>query len=398
MMHSAVACFLMLVWCVCAPRALAADRAGTLLAGEEVPRAAERAATPTATELNNQGLAAAQAGRWEEGAALVRQAMARDPADAQFRTNLSGILTDWATQLEQRGQTDRAVDRLREAIQLDAANGHALVQLGNLYFVTGHELAKAIALWTQAHAHLTSAQWQAIAPRVSQAERDVAIERAFVGLQTAHFQIRFEGEQHAEQATAIGAVLERTYARLSGAMGVSPPTMPVIVYTRGSFQRIAGRRDWAFGLYDGRIRVRLDDVGTEWGEAVLAHELAHAFLATAYGPRIPLWMHEGFAQAQEPPQPMTPHQQELLASLRARTSWVPLKWLDRRFTQPSALDDVERAYLEARLVMETLIAAHGLGRVGAFIKAVAQGQAIEQACDQALAPRRWARVEQGILD
>lgn len=323
--------------------------------------------------------------------------MARDPSDAQFRANLSGMLTDWATTLLQDHRAELAMTAWREAVELDATNGIALVNLGNLTFVSSHQLEEAIALWKRAQPHLTTAQWQAVAPRVAQAERDLSIERGFGGFSTDHFQIRAEGSTDNALVQQVAQLLERDYATLSSALGVQPNRMPVILYTSSSFQRAAGRRDWAFGLYDGRIRLRLDDVGSAMAPHLVAHELAHACLATAFGPHLPLWVHEGFAQAQEPAQPLDPTREAMRERLRSRADWVPLAWLDRRFTQPSNFDDLERAYLESRLAIESLIEAYGLGRVGTWLKRLSDGQALEAAFDETFAPLRFANFSRGHL-
>ena len=42
---------------------------------------------------------------------------------------------------------------------------------------------------------------------------------------------------------------------------------------------------------------------------ILAHELAHAFLREEFGPRLPVWVHEGFAQASKPARPLAPREE-----------------------------------------------------------------------------------------
>lgn len=350
-------------------------------------------------DLNNRGVQEAQAGHVEQGVILLRQAVDLAPHDAQIRKNLSGVLTDWATQLEQRGLVTEAIAALEEAVQRNADNGQALVRLGDLYYVTQDELSRAIELWKHAHGKLPTAQWQRVAQRISQAERDLRLERAFTGITTDHFRIRFEGTEQTQTIATLGETLEREYARLAKTMNTTIPSgFTVIVYTNERFQRVIGQRDWALGLYDGRIRLRLDDLGTPRNTQILAHELAHAFLAETYGSRIPIWLHEGFAQVHEPAQPLTVRQQKLLDGILTRTQWVPLTWLGRRFIQPSSREDVERAYMEARVVVEFLIERYGAARFQAFLKQLASGVTLEQAFDQGFAPSRWVRVEQGILE
>ena len=309
------------------------------------------------------------------------------------------MLTDWAGQLEQQGQTSQAMAALQEAVERDATNGHALIHLGDLSYTTQGEFAKAIECWKRAYGHVSSAEWEAVSQRVAQAERDGMIERTFSTLQTDHFAMRFEGSgQAGAVASGLGTALEEAYARLSSSMNTRPPRLTVIVYTNQDFRRMAGRRDWAVGLYDGRIRLRLDEIGTAPAPQIIAHELAHAFLAHACGPRIPLWIHEGFAQSQEPEAPLSDEQQRLRTQITSGNSWVPLKWLDHHFQQPTDLNDLERAYMQARVVMAFLIMRQGMGHVLDFITRVGKGTTVPLAFDQTLAPLQWAKIDQGILE
>lgn len=352
----------------------------------------------SALELNNRGVREAQAGRFEEAAALLRQALALDPHDDTTRHNLSHVLTDWGRALEQAGKDDEAMAALRTAVEHDPTNGVALIHLGNLTYLQGHALPQAIAYWKQAFGHVPSAQWHGVASRIAQAERDQRLERGFVLQQTPHFDLRLQRESTSPHLTSLSEDLERAYERLRSSMGDGPARVSVILYTEGDFERVSGTRDWAVGLYDGRIRLRWNEIGTPQESQLIAHELTHAFLHHVYGHRLPLWVHEGYAQFQEGPTPRTPEQARLVERVRARTQWVPLKWLDARFTQPSGRDDIQAAYVQARVVVEELLTRYGADRFKMFLTQLAAGRPIEVAYDQAFAPARWIRADQGVFE
>ncbi len=364
----------------------------------QAPLPSAESSVQNPTSLNNRGVLEAKAGRLEESVRLLRQASALAPDDKKFRTNLSGVLTDWAAQLEQQGQLDRAVAMLEEAVALHPSNGPALVRLGDFYYVTRSDLSKAVACWKRAHGDVPAQAWQLVSQRITQAELDMRVERVFTSSRTEHFQIRFERAEHGQWVDRLGTLLEQAHTRLSATFGRAPSQLTVILYDVGSFERMAGRRDWALGLYDGRIRLRLDEIGAERVEALIAHELAHAFLTEIYGARIPVWIHEGFAQLQEPAHTLTSRQQELLRGVQSGTNRVPLKWLDQRFVRPSDRDDLERVYVQARWAVEMLIERYGAGRFRLFLERLAAGKAIEQVFDETFAPSKWARFEQSGLD
>lgn len=363
----------------------------------EAPGAASSYGSRSA-EANNQGVREAQAGRFEQGIALLRQSLSLDPSDAQVKKNLSGVLTDWAVRLEQQGQLDQAVSALQEAVGLDPDNGKALVLLGDYAYVSDEDLSRAVAFWKRAHGKVPDAKWVLVSERLSQAERDLAIERGFYSVQTQHFTVRLEAEEGAGKDQHLGEALEQEYARLEKLLGPAPARFTVIVYAERNFRRVAGQRDWAVGLYDGRIRVRLDDLGSDRIQPVIAHELAHAFLAQTYGPMVPIWVHEGFAQffQESPTQDRRPLEPFVLWA--AKASWIPLKWLDHHFQQPSSREDLGRAYFQAWVVFGFLVRQAGMDSLKRFLAALQAGQPVDRAFDGAFAPLRWARVDGGSLE
>lgn len=350
----------------------------------------------TPADLNNRGVTEAKAGRFDAGAALLRQALQADPNDPLLRQNLSGVLTDWALQLHQQGKLEDAERLLQEAVGAQPDNGRALWALGDLAYFARSDFDGAIRFWTRAHAALPDAERRAIADRIAQAQRDQAIERRFQSRATAHFELRVPpGPQRA--TTDFEALLEAQYAQLAQELGVSPPRITVILYTGGDLHRTYNQRDWALGFYDGRLRLLWSEIGSELEPAIVAHELAHAFLRHAYGDHLPIWVHEGFAQWREGARPRTAKEQQLETQLVSGEVWVPLKWLDRRFTQPHSHDDVWRAYTQARLVVAGLIRRHGVDRFKQFLARLRGGAAVEAAYEEAFAPARWALTDRPIF-
>ena len=376
---------LLLGWMVLSAAAFAVDQASS------------SAPHDRATELNNLGVKAAQAGRFEEVVAWLRQAAALAPSDATARKNLSGVLTDWAPRLEQQGHPHEAVTALQEAVQVDQSNGEAWVRLGDLFYVRASRIPEAIAAWRQAQGRVADAAWRSVAERISQAQRDQLIERHFAARSTPHFAIRFDASQTID-LNALAQTLETAYAGLTGIFGAAPPTITVLVYSNEDLHRAYYQRDWAIGFYDGRLRLRADDLAAPYVSDLIAHELTHAFLQEVYGRGLPIWAHEGFAQCQEQMRRVSPEQARLEQRVAERTQWIPMQWLDRHFAQPSGQADVAAAYVQAKAVVKELIGRYGMARWLQFLEALWKGSAVEAAYDQAFAPSTWARADRGIFN
>ena len=369
---------------------------GIAAAGLLLTVAARADNASTAADLNNQAIAEGKAHRVDQGVALLRQALTLSPHDPVISRNLSMALADWAWQRYREGGATDAIPALEEAIQHDPKNGHALVALGNLYYLSRNEFAQAIEMWKRAYGLIPTSQWQAVSERIAQAERDQGIERRFATYTTPHFHIRVPSSDQQAVAERLGTELEAAYTRLSSEWGSSPTDLTVIVYAIGDFQRLAAKPDWAIGFYDGRVRIRLDDVGTDRESRILLHELAHAFLHKICGGGIPIWVHEGYAQAVEPSHPRTDREREVEQGVRARTAWVPLKWLDAHFEQPTDARDVDRAYAEARVIVEFLLHQYGFPQLRRFVSAVASGRPVAAAFEESFPDSHWARFDQGL--
>ena len=350
-----------------------------------------------AADLNNRGITEARAGRFEVGIDYLRQALRADPKDPLLRTNLSGMLTDWALQLERQGKLDEAEQALLEASVLDGSNAQSLAALGDLAYFKRSDFDRAISFWTRAHARMPGPERRALADRISQAQRDREIERKFRSEATAHFEIRIPPPGNLT-VTELGSLLEELYAQLATELGGGPSKITVILYTGGDLHRTYNQRDWALGFYDGRLRLLWDEVGAELQRPVIAHELAHAFLHHRYGDPLPIWVHEGFAQLHEGARPREPEEQQIEERVISGAAWVPLKWLDRHFSQPSGSDDLWRAYVQSRLVVAELVKRHGMERMNAFLDGLSKGATVETAYEQAFAPARWARTDRTIFE
>lgn len=355
------------------------------------------AANREATELNNRGVQRAQQGEFAVGVGLMREAVTLSPRDTQFSENLSGVLTDWAPILQRKGKVDAAIAVLEEAVELLPTNGKALVQLGDLYYYHQSEFDRAIDAWTQAHGQVPSRIWHMVADRISQAQRDQVIERQFHSHTTTHFDIRTQDNAQISFET-LSTRLETEYAQLAQFFDGGPPTTTVIVYSQRDLERTYYQRDWAVGFYDGRLRLLDTELEGPFVRLLIVHELTHAFLHYHFGPTLPVWVHEGFAQVQEGKRPHSPEEAQMEERVRAGTKWIPLVWIDRYFQQPADTEDVQRAYVQARLVVHELIQRHGHAAFKAFLRALASGQPVDQAYDASFAPSRWSRANHGVYD
>ncbi len=371
--------------------------ASQVVVAEETNPADPIPTTLNATELNNSGITQVQAGRWERGIAFLRRAITLYPKDTTVRKNLSLVLTDWAGQLQRQQKIDLAITTLQEAHELDSTNGIALIHLGDLLYFNRSDMAGAIEAWKKAYPHIPGLVKQSLTSRIAQARQDQQIEHGFLTRQSEHFDIRYQQSSDA-RVGKLEPILEDAYHKLSDEMATHPSRITVIVYTDEDLRRTYYQRDWAIGFYDGRIRLRIQDLDQTYLQDLVVHELTHAFLHQLYPNNLPIWLHEGFAQLHERDPETSEKIRDLKRAVTSRQSWIPLSWLDSHFQRPSSTQDIARAYIESRFVVQTLMARYGIGRLKSFFKDISEGTPLERAYEQAFSPSRWVKASQGVFD
>lgn len=126
-----------------------------------------------------------------------------------------------------------------------------------------------------------------------------------------HFRLSYDGDRQDLLNfgyTQILRELETAYQEFGELFGVFPveagrPRISVVLYHRSQFDEVTGLGDWAGGVFDGTVRIPVEDFQREQRglTRVLRHELTHAFIDVVGGRNVPGWLNEGLAQLLEWP-------------------------------------------------------------------------------------------------
>lgn len=126
--------------------------------------------------------------------------------------------------------------------------------------------------------------------------------------ESEHFQVSYDGERGdlLGGASVITFSLEAAYQQFGEYFGFYPvengrAKIRVVLYKKQGFHEATGIGHWAGGLYDGAMRVPVEDLHKEKNSLVrvMRHELAHAFVHESGGRDVPGWLNEGLAQRLE---------------------------------------------------------------------------------------------------
>ena len=335
-------------------------------------------------------------GNYARAVDLLQQALKQSSKSASLKQNLSAALADWARLLWDQKSIADAADKLKQAVEADSKNGPAWFLMGDIAYLHQSDFKSAVLYWKKALPLAPSPIQKQIIERISRAELDGHLEHGYVSITSTHFDVRFPSGFKKQEAERMSQYLEGEYAKFSRELKINPPQLTLIIYEKQSFDRLTGAHDETLGLYDGRIRIGSREVHGPYESIILSHELAHAFLQHAFGNHLPIWIQEGYAQAKEPVRILTEDQKRIEKELKSGTGWIPLKWLDRKFSQPANLEDVSRSYLQARLTIAAILkkSVDGVG-FQQFLGRVSKGEPLKEAFEASFNGLSWNSIEYG---
>lgn len=219
--------------------------------------------------MNNQGTRALEAGDYAAAEALFRECHQAEPENEVYRHNLAEALARIARrEREEESLYEESLVHLEEAVELAPDRRDLAVLLG---------------------------QWR----------KEADLEQGFWLDSSLHFDLRYDPARddllHGSQPLLDR--LEAAYADFLELYGVDPVPLGanklrVSLYRKETFDRLTGLGDWAGGVFDGSIRIPVEDLAAEDHQLsrVLRHELSHAFTRELGGKGVPGWLNEGLAQ------------------------------------------------------------------------------------------------------
>ncbi|HET9846569.1 MAG TPA: hypothetical protein VFQ02_12500, partial [Nitrospira sp.] len=319
-------------------------------------------------------------------------------ADAQLRELSSSLLSDTIMRQhvavmwnnlgilqEQSSGTEAALNTFKKAAALDPGNATIQLNLAHAYWVlrdphlTAEFLRSLIALVPdeafphlaladvlQEHDHLEEAghHLQQAKERLAtdptlqsyltsvirKLERSRRVEERLIPRRSAHFIVKFDGEEDYITWSIVLDILETAYREIGQEFQYFP-TKPllVVLLAKETFQSATDSPTWADGLFDpvlGRIQIPTQGALTDrkWLTRVLRHEFVHALLhdeMNATGAVVPTWLNEGLAMHLS-----GDVQQDIDFATDGTVQVVPLPTLEGSWSRLSP-EAAQMAYLEA---------------------------------------------------
>lgn len=347
-------------------------------------------------------------------------------AEAKVARYAAALWNNLGLEHERTGDTKAASQAYAKAVSIEPGNRVALLNLVHAYWaqrdphLTPELLERVIALApNEPFPHLALADLlqeqdrladaaqhlELAASRVQQdpsllsylqavtakVNRTAQVEQQFSSQSSAHFTVKWDGEEDQTTWMAVLDILEEAYRDIGQRLGHFPQKpIIVVLHTKATFQGATGSPAWADGLFDpvlGRIQIPTQGALTDraWLTRVVRHEFVHALLHERLGLEagsLPTWLNEGLAMhlAGDP----WPDLDQVLSGVAAgEIKLIPLNMLEGgwgRFPGDLALV----AYLEGNSATGYLIDRFGMEKVRELLTALKSHQHISGAIEDRL--------------
>jgi len=285
------------------------------------------------------------------------------------------ILSYYAALLVRTGDAKIAVAYAEKGVRLAPNSPDALTVLGYAQFAADHN-QDAIHSWKKSLALRPDANVQQY---LAKAEHEDKVEANFSERESSHFTIRYEGRQTSNSfRSELINTLESDYGDLARDFGISPSSIPVVLYTDQAFFDVTQAASWTGAVNDGKLRIPvqgMDSVSPELAR-VLKHELSHSFINQLSVGRCPQWLNEGTAQAMEPKSLASNGAR--LADLFQKEREIPFNALEGSFMRFSGAEAI-LAYDESLAAVQYIIDTYGLSNVQRILTMLGEGSSTEVA-------------------
>ena len=363
------------------------------------------------TRLNEEGAALYETGRFVEALAKFEQAAAADATDPAVRRNLALTKVRLAWLRLERGEHDEAMRGFEEAKRLQPGEGAVLLGLGVAHLRRGDEPQAEVSLkqaldadptqvlalkllgetaYRRDDLHEARARFES-ALRLDPTDAAVRERLDLVLVETAalaqarrldsrHFSVRFDGDRGATLARAVLARLESAYREIGRRLGAYPQRrIPVVLAAGGTFHEQAMAPHWAQGLFDGRIRLPLEQAqrGGAALDRLVRHEYTHALVQARTRGRAPAWLSEGLAIVCEGRE--TEQERRVV---RESDHLIPFNELHGSFLSLPR-SQVSLAYAQSATAVEYLLQRHGTASLRTLLARLGESKAFAEAFHEA---------------
>lgn len=381
--------------------------------------ATQTALAQTAMELNDLGVVAFEAKRYDEALDQFGKALELEPENPAVRKNLCAVHQAMANDLLEQGKIPEALERVGLGLAVDPDNASALAQSGAYHLKQGNlaeamtALERAVALdaanvearflfgetlYQQNKLAEAKVQWDEVMKldpawpglqaKLDKLARESIVEQDFTEYTAGHFQLNYVKALSEPTREAVFKILEAAYESVGAKLGGTFPgtAVQVILYDGEQFAEATQTSAHVGALFDGKIRAPITGKNGRFVQPQvlatrLTHEYVHAIIAQIGGGKVPWWLNEGLAEVLSREMDITRQRMLRRAYIGERTSSLAdLETSQLDQLEPEALS---LAYAQAHATAQELWRAGGTEKMTKALKAMNDGATAEEAIREA---------------
>lgn len=329
----------------------------------------------------NYGIFLSNNARYEEAGVMLEKALGMDNLikddEINIRVNLGMVYF-------KRGFFDEAIVALEPAIeQFNDAQAYYLK--GRVCYMQG-KFDEAVENLEASVKHGKNGEYaKAAAELLKKVKKEAKVEGNFASQSLYHFNIQFDGEKRNDvKVDIVAQFLEEAYNQVGSYFNHYPeaPTQ-VIIYSKSQFKQASDSPVWASGLYDGKIRLPLNDILVNAAELkrLILHEYTHAVIFSLSRGLCPVWLNEGFAQTLEG-EGISEKQTANIKKHLAKNKIFDMKSLEGSFIGITPESAVVLAYDQSLSFTEFLIEKFGQSQIVETLPEFLQGKTMKQVFEE----------------
>lgn len=369
----------------------------------------------TAMELNDSGVIAFEAKRYEEALDQFAKALELEPENPSVRKNSCAVHQAMANDLFEQGKIPEALERVGLGLVVDPDNASALAQSGAYYLKQGDlteamtSLEKAVALdAANVEAHFLLGEtlyqqnklaeakvqwdevmkldpaWPGLQAKLDKLARESIVEQDFTEYTAGHFQLSYVKALSEPTREAVFKILESAYESVGAKLGGTFPdtAVQVILYDGEQFAEATQTSAHVGALFDGKIRAPITGKNGRFVQPQvlatrLTHEYVHAIIAQIGGGKVPWWLNEGLAEVLS--REMDLNRQRMLRRAYAAERSSSLADLEASQLDQLEPEALSLAYAQAHATTQELWRAGGTEKMTKALRAMNGGATAEEA-------------------
>jgi len=278
----------------------------------------------------------------------------------------------------QFSQYAEAENYFKEALRLNPEYLSVHKKLGEIYYLTA-DIEQALYHWEEA-LKLDPAD-KVLEKRLNNLKKLQELSRDFETEIDTVFFVSFDGEKNLQLRGNVMDILGQVYLEIGRELNLYPNRqIRVVLLANQEFFDITGSPGWAGGVYEGHIKVPVENYNLDILKIVLCHEYVHAVIYDRLAHRCSWWLNEGLAQFFSGDEQGNKQKLELAAALLSQGNVPSLTALPGNMSRDKK--QAQAAYALALSGVHFFMEKFTIFEMQAVLDLMAEGQSLEKALEE----------------